>query len=316
MASTDNHGATGTSGIWPFRHLGLKLLSLGLAILLWLVVAGEEVVERSLRVPVELQQFPAGLELKGDPPDFVDVRVRGASGALARVSQGDSVAVIDLRAATPGRRLFQPQVRVPFGIEVIQVVPATIAMAFEPSATRDVPVVVEVEGEPAPGFVIGTITVDPKSVEVIGPESSVKAATEAVTETISVDGAQGPVAENVTIGFLDPTLRLATPRRAAVKVDVLPGPRERMVQDQPVYLRNLRDGLSARAVPATVDVLLRGSREGLGKVKTGDVTAFVDLAGLGAGEYVLTVQVDPFPSAGVARVEPPAVKVRIDSVQR
>ena len=54
--------------IWPFRHFGLKLLSLGLALSLWMVVSGEETVERGLRVPLELQQFPAGLELQGDAP--------------------------------------------------------------------------------------------------------------------------------------------------------------------------------------------------------------------------------------------------------
>ena len=62
---------------WPFRHIGLKALSFVLAILLWLVVAGEEVVERGLRVPLELQQFPGGLELRGEWPTFVDVRLRG-----------------------------------------------------------------------------------------------------------------------------------------------------------------------------------------------------------------------------------------------
>src|SRR5207302_56403 len=41
---------------WPFGHLGLKLLSFGLALLLWMVVSGEETVERGLRVPLELQQ--------------------------------------------------------------------------------------------------------------------------------------------------------------------------------------------------------------------------------------------------------------------
>ena len=36
--------------MWPFRHFGLKVLSLGLAVLLWTVIAGEETVERGLRV--------------------------------------------------------------------------------------------------------------------------------------------------------------------------------------------------------------------------------------------------------------------------
>src|SRR5438128_969765 len=91
--------------VWPFRHFGLKLLSVGLAVLLWMAVSGEETVERGLRVPLELQQFPSGLELQGEPPSTVDVRVRGASGALGSVSPGDIVAVLDLRTARAGRRL-------------------------------------------------------------------------------------------------------------------------------------------------------------------------------------------------------------------
>ncbi len=67
-----------------------------------MVVAGEETVERGLRVPLELQQFPAGLELQGDVPSTVDVRVRGASGTLSRVGPGDIVAVLDLRTARAG----------------------------------------------------------------------------------------------------------------------------------------------------------------------------------------------------------------------
>src|SRR2546429_5309897 len=92
----------------PFRHFGLKVLSLGLAVLLWTVIAGEETVERGLRVPLELQQFPAGLELQGEPPSSVDVRVRGSSGTLARISPADIVAVLDLRGAHVGGPLYHP----------------------------------------------------------------------------------------------------------------------------------------------------------------------------------------------------------------
>ena len=90
----------------PFRNLGLKFLSTAIARLLWLVVAGERVVERVLRAPVEFQNLPAGLELVGIPPDTVEVRVRGSSGALSRIGSGDMAAVLDLRTARPGRRLF------------------------------------------------------------------------------------------------------------------------------------------------------------------------------------------------------------------
>ena len=42
--------------IWPFRHFGLKLLSVALAVLLWMVVSGEETVERGLRDPLGLRR--------------------------------------------------------------------------------------------------------------------------------------------------------------------------------------------------------------------------------------------------------------------
>ena len=129
--------------LWPFRHIGLKLLSVAIAVLLWMVIAGEETVERGLRVPLELQQFPPGLELLGDVPTTADVRVRGASGTLSRVSPGDIVAVLDLRGARAGERLFHltpEEVRAPFGVEVVQVSPPTVAVAFEKTASRNIPI--------------------------------------------------------------------------------------------------------------------------------------------------------------------------------
>ena len=304
--------------MWPFRHFGLKVLSVGLALMLWMVVSGEETVERGLRVPLELQQFPPGLELHDDAPSTVDVRVRGASGTLSRVSPGDIVAVLDLRGARAGRRLFHltpEQVRAPFGIEVIQVTPPSVAMVFEPAASRQVPVTPEIQGDPAPGYVVGKVAADPPTVEMIGPSSAVERVTEAITEPISVDGALAPVRENVTIGFLDPAVRLKTPRSANVVVDVVPGPEERIIRGRPVHLRNLTADLTAEAVPPIVDVRLRGSHDTVGRVDADDVSAFVDLARLGAGQYTLTVHATGAGDAGVTGTTPATVQVRISRVK-
>jgi hypothetical protein len=71
---------SGTEGLMrynPFRNLGLKVLAVILATLLWITVAGEHVVERSLRVPLEFRNVPETLEIVGNTPDTVDVRLRG-----------------------------------------------------------------------------------------------------------------------------------------------------------------------------------------------------------------------------------------------
>src|SRR5690349_10818180 len=161
----------------PFRHLGPKLMAVALAMLLWLIVAGDHLVERSLRVPLEYRNIPPEIELVGDPPTEVDVRLRGSSALLGRLEPRDVVAVLDLAAARPGSRMFHllsDEVRAPYGVEVAQVIPSTIAVDLEKSGRRTVPVVPALDGEPAPGFVIGRVSSDPVTVEVAGPESRLK----------------------------------------------------------------------------------------------------------------------------------------------
>ncbi len=209
----------------PFRNLGLKFLSTCIAAMLWLVVAGERVVERVLRAPVEFQNLPNGLELVGNLPDTVEVRLRGSSGALSRMAAGDLAAVLDLRTARPGRRLFHltpTQVTVPYGINVVQVGPSTLMMEFDTSGVRVVPVEPDIEGRPAEGFEVTKVTSDPQTVEVAGPESALKRLDAAVTEPITVTDETRSVRETVTIGVQDASLRLLKPQTAVVTVTISP----------------------------------------------------------------------------------------------
>ncbi len=209
----------------PFRNLGLKFLSTCIAAMLWLVVAGERVVERVLRAPVEFQNLPNGLELVGNLPDTVEVRLRGSSGALSRMASGDLAAVLDLRTARPGRRLFHltpAQVTVPYGIDVVQVGPSTLMMEFETSGVRVVPVEPDIEGRPAAGFEVTKVTSDPQTVEVAGPESALKRLDAAVTEPVNVTEETRSVREEVTIGVQDASLRLTRPQTAVVTVTISP----------------------------------------------------------------------------------------------
>ncbi len=298
----------------PFRHLGLKVLAIALATLLWLTVAGEHVVERSIRVPLEFRNIPEALEITGDPPNSVDVRLRGSSAVLGRLDPGEVVAVLDLTGGRPGSRLFHlrnDEVRAPFGVEVAQVVPATVSLELERSAKRVVPVIPAVQGVPAPGFVVGRRTADPATVAVVGPESRIRKLSEATTEPVDITGARKEVRDSVTVGVSDPALRLESPQNATIVVEILPAPVERELSDVPIRSRNLVAGLRAQVHPSTVTLSVRGRREALGGLKAEDVDAFVDLAGLGAGRYNLRVQVDPSEAFGVNTVAPAVVEVTI-----
>jgi YbbR domain-containing protein len=298
----------------PFQHLGLKLMAIALATLLWLIVAGDHLVERSLRVPLEFRNIPPELELVGDPPTEVDVRLRGSSALLGRLEPRDIVAVLDLAAARPGSRMFHlrgDEVRAPYGVDVAQVIPGTIAVDLEKSGRRTVPVVPALDGEPAPGFVIGRVTSEPPTVEVAGPESRLKQLTGATTEPVQVTGSKSRIRDIVTVGLTDSAVRLVQPQNAAVIVDVLPAPVERDIAGVAIRWRNLQSGLTARIQPTLARITVRGRREALADLRPGAIDAFVDLYGLGSGRYNLRVQVDPSQTFGISAIDPAVADVTI-----
>jgi len=212
--------------IRPFQNLALKIVSVVLAALLWLIVSGEQTVERVLRIPLEYTNIPEQLELVGETPTVVDVRVRGSSGTLGRLSAGELAAVLDVRTPRPGQRLYHltgSEVRAPFGVEVVQVTPSSIGLLFEKSSAKTVPVLPVLEGQPAEGYIVDKVTADPAKVEIVGPASALKELTGAVTEAVSVEGATRTVVESVTVGPADPTVRLRGPQTTAqVTVAIVP----------------------------------------------------------------------------------------------
>jgi YbbR domain-containing protein len=298
----------------PFANLPLKVISLLVAVVLWLAISGQSTVERNIRVPLELTNRPDGMEIVGETPGAVDVRLRGSSGNLARVVQGDVVAELDLSNARPGTRIFNlhaSEVRVPFGVQVLQVTPPTVSLDFEFSGQKVVPVSPVIEGDPEPGFVVGRITTSPATVQVLGPVGRLEALLEATTEPVRVDGARTSVLDRVTIGVEDPAVRLREPQVAVVNVEVVPAPVQVTLQGVKVATSNLGRGLSARITPAAVSVVVRGTRERIAGIGSGDLRADVDLADLGRGQHAVTVRVPNREGVAVERVEPATVTVTI-----
>jgi YbbR domain-containing protein len=296
------------------RHIGLKVLSLALAVLLWSLVAGQKEAERSLRVPLEFQNMPGSLEMIGEPPSFVDVRVKGPSTTLGQLRGTELIVTVELSAARPGRRMFHllpDHVTTPVGIRALGVIPPTVPLMFEASATKTVPVVPAIDGEPAEGYVRGRVTASPASVEVVGPESVIRQLTQATTEPVNLRGAMGRVRDTVTIGVPESTVRLKVPRNAIVVVEVNPAPVQHTIRGVPIILRHLRRGLRATVVPPAVAVRARGAADVVTGLAADRVPAFVDLSGLKRGRYNLPVRIDATAGFSITATDPSAVQVNI-----
>ena len=112
------------------RHnLGLKALSLFLAVVLWLLAGAGVEREASISVPVLLENVPAGLVVTGNPPKTIDVRLRGANILLWKSRMVNPVLLLDLKGTGAGTTSFPSltaMINVPQGVRVTRVTPAVI----------------------------------------------------------------------------------------------------------------------------------------------------------------------------------------------
>jgi len=208
----------------PFRHAGLKAAALILGTLLWFTVSGNQ-IERRVAVPVSYSNVPAALEMIGDQVDDATVHVRGDDNLVGGLAPGDLRVVIDLNDRHAGTNLIPlrtDHVIAPLGVEVLQVDPGAVTVTLEPTGRIEAPVEPTVEGQPAPGFHVKQVSVEPRTVAVFGPESRLKYPVSVVTDRISIDGRRTTVVQDVNVGVVDPQLRLRNPGTVRVTVRIEP----------------------------------------------------------------------------------------------
>jgi YbbR domain-containing protein len=206
----------------PFRNVGLKIVALALGTLLWLTVSGHQ-IERRVLVPLSYSNIPQPLQMTGDQVDEVTVQVRGVDNQVRALDPGALSVIVDLSDAHAGTNMLPlriDEVVAPLGVEVLQIDPGTVTVTLEPSGQVAAEVHPNIDGEPAPGFVVTGVDVDPKTVAVVGPESRLKGAISVVTSRVSIEGRTSDVVQDVGVGVADAELRLREPRMVRVTVHI------------------------------------------------------------------------------------------------
>ena len=173
------------------HNFGIKLLSLALAVGLWLAVANDPVAEVAVEVPIEFRNIPENLEISSESIPRAEIRVRGPQRVVRRLQPADIYAEIELAGMKPGERTFDLtaiQVHRPKELEVAQVIPNQFHLTFDMRLTRQIQVRPRAFGTFAPGYQISRIETEPSTITVSGPRKRVEAVEAAITDPIDASG--------------------------------------------------------------------------------------------------------------------------------
>ena len=256
----------------------LKLLSLAIAIVLWLLVTGQnQPVTAHVNVQLNFIRPPA-LEISNDPPRTVDVMLTGSRNKLDDLTTLDLVATVDISDQRSGERVLRladkAQIALPQGVKVDGFQPSAIPVRLEPIVERQVPIDPKLEGKPADGYEVYSARPSKGSVMLRGPESRVVALQRVPTESVWISGhKESFTATGVAVDVPDPKVDVIDP---VVNVDVEIGERRVEKTFNGVAARD-HDGNEVK--PSTASITLLGPASLLDSLKPDEIAIIVDTSG-------------------------------------
>jgi YbbR domain-containing protein len=207
---------------WVLENLGLKLLSLFLAVFLWAVVLGEQKVEVTVNEPLDFD-IPQNLFLANDPVDTVEVRLRGPKTLVTSLTAREvtmsqpPVALVEGENTIPIR---DEMIRVPRGVQVVSVNPQRVRVVLEAATEREIEVSPRVEGSPPDGFVVRRVTSIPPRVRMVGPTSELRRITRVRTLPINLTGQTASFSARVLLEPVGRRVRVEDNASIVVEVEI------------------------------------------------------------------------------------------------
>jgi YbbR domain-containing protein len=206
------------------RNLQLKLVSITLAVLLWIALNGEPKSEVGLKVPLEFRNSPKGVEVLGET-NAVEVRLSASSSIVKRIDASKVTASVDLSEWTPGERTYslsENNLTVPFGVTVTKITPNKIRLRFEPTERKMVRVQPRILGKPAEGYVVAEIRCQPDKAALEGPASHLAAVESASTDSLDISGRSSTFSARLHLYVEDPLIRLGAEQETQVEIIIVP----------------------------------------------------------------------------------------------
>ena len=276
----------------------------------------DRVVERNVPIKVIVGQVPSGFEL-GDPQlAQASATVKGPESRVNEVQEVDARVPIDPSGIDVNRVVdLSPVDANGNTVAPIDVSPPTVQVkiaVFTDRRTRSLPVNPIVNGTPAAGFEVESVTVDPTVVSVEGDANDLAGLDRADTDPISVSGASSDVVSTVGLNLPGAVEALGT-GSVTVTVHLRAVTSTRTFQAG-LVLVGTRDDRTYRLSTDQVLVTIGGSVADLDRLSGASLVLTIDVTGLEVGSHKVAPDANLTTGLSLISVAPTPVTVTIAAV--
>ncbi|MGE5390928.1 MAG: YbbR-like domain-containing protein [Deltaproteobacteria bacterium] len=259
------------------NNIGLKIISVVLALLLWAYIANENqgsASQHTAGVSLRYTNLGDGLVVSG--PERVAVKLWGSFRETGAV-----VAYVDLRGLGEGTYQLPVQVKTVKGAMFASVQPDKVEVVLKRTTRHEFKIGYRVVQSPPEGYQLLDVVFIPDRCLVTGDDASVKRVDQVIS-SLQLGNTRESTTSRVKLAAVDANgsiigkgIRI-TPAQLEVYVAIAPRQSTKKVDVKPVLQGKLPDGYQLQDVLVTpTNVTLRGSEEAL--VATDEITAEVSL---------------------------------------
>ncbi|MXY79766.1 MAG: hypothetical protein F4Y94_08805 [Chloroflexi bacterium] len=282
------------------------------------VVILESVVSRQVPVAVEIENSPPlGFDV-GEPVTAESLVTVSGIPQLVRLVD-TVVARIDIRGATVTvDATVSLQARTSTGAAVgqVQISPPSIEVEVPVEQAvfrRAVAVTPRIHGEPAPGFRVRSISVEPVTAVVVGTLADLEAAGSATTEPVEISDRRSDLRASAVV--VPPSgLTLEQPGLTVIVTVGLAPFTVEAVFPVPVEVTGLGGGLSVSLAPRRVAVRVRGPAPDIAELDASSFRVTVNAIGVQPGVHTEAVQVAFSGDLDIVSVAPREVTLVVERI--
>lgn len=205
------------------NNLGKKTLAITIAIMLWIIANFEQDIEKNITVDIQYSRLPANLIITNNPPQKLNLRVRGSRTKLAILNTENYAFPINLDEVTKGISKFDirtDQIRMT-DIQIIGLSPAEISVETDELVKKEIAVKPNI-GIPDIGFkILNDPKVEPDTVSVSGPKELLSNIKFMNTDLVSIEGEKSNFTIEVPLKSPSPLVQINDNPIVKITVDIM-----------------------------------------------------------------------------------------------
>jgi YbbR domain-containing protein len=267
-------------------------------------------------IPVVVSQgaTPDGLDVRPALVTPDSVSIRGPASVIERVVEVRANVVIEPNGLDVDREIeLIPVDAVGDRVTPVDVEPATAHIrieVFSDLVSRPLPIAPVLGGEPAPGYEIAAIDVEPLIASVEGDADQLLGMSRVDTEPVQINGATGDVTAIVGLALPDGVLPLPGSENATVTVTIRAIAATR-AYDAAIDLSGEQAGLAYRLSAINGRATIGGSQPDFDALDPATFVLIADVSGLGPGSHEVTLTAELPNGLSLVTVDPEVVTVTV-----